>query len=84
MTNYRDPAKPAFATVTFKGGGDTAAAGRAVLETGEFDYAWNMQLAPDVLAAMEAKGKGKVVSSFGTLVERIMINLTDPESGSGR
>ena len=35
--NYRDPAKPAFATVTFKGGGDAAAAGRAVLETGEFD-----------------------------------------------
>jgi hypothetical protein len=23
--NYRDPAKPAFATVTFKGGGDAAA-----------------------------------------------------------
>ncbi len=33
--NYRDPAKPAFATLTFKGGGDATAAGRAVLETGE-------------------------------------------------
>ena len=41
--NYRDPAKPAFATVTFKGGGDATAAARAVLETGEFDYAWNLQ-----------------------------------------
>ena len=49
---YRDPSKPAFATVTFKGGGDAAAAGRAVMETGEFDYAWNLQLAPDVLAKM--------------------------------
>jgi len=76
--NYRDPAKPAFATVTFKGGGDAAAAGRAVLETGEFDYAWNLQLAPDVLAGMAAKGKGVAMSAFGTLVERIEVNMTDP------
>lgn len=76
--NYRDPAKPAFATVTFKGGGDAAAAARAVLETGEFDYAWNLQLAPDVLQPMAEAGMGQVVTSFGTLVERIEINLTDP------
>ncbi|MDC0948768.1 peptide ABC transporter substrate-binding protein [Gammaproteobacteria bacterium] len=81
--NYRDPAKPAFATATFKGGGDAAAAGRAVLETGEFDYAWNLQLAPDVLAGMEAAGKGTVVASFGTLVERMLVNLTDPDPAHG-
>jgi peptide/nickel transport system substrate-binding protein len=75
---YRDPAKPAFATVTLKGGGDAAAAARAVLETGEFDYAWNLQLAPDVLASMEGAGQGQVVSAFGTLVERIEVNLTNP------
>ena len=57
--NYRDPAKPAFATVTFKGGGDAAAAGRAVLETGEFDYAWNLQLAPDVLAGHGRRRQGR-------------------------
>lgn len=76
--NYRDPAKPAFGTVTLKGGGDAAAAARAVLETGEFDYAWNTQLAPDVLAGMEAAGKGHIVNAFGTLVERIEMNMTDP------
>ncbi|WP_323783563.1 peptide ABC transporter substrate-binding protein [Thalassovita sp.] len=76
--NYRDPAKPAFATLTFKGGGDATAAGRAVLETGEFDYAWNLQLAPDVIANMEKGGKGKVVAAFGSLVERIEMNMTDP------
>ena len=76
--NYRDPDKPAFAKVTFKGGGDAAAAGRAVLETGEFDYAWNLQLAPDVLANMAAAGKGTPVSAFGSLVERIEMNMTDP------
>ena len=81
--NYRDPAKPAFATATLKGGGDAASAGRSVLETGEFDYAWNLQLAPEVLTQMEAAGKGQLVSNFGTLVERIMVNLTDPSADLG-
>jgi peptide/nickel transport system substrate-binding protein len=78
--NYRDPAKPAFATVTFKGGGDATAAGRAVLETGEFDYAWNLQLAPDVINKMAEAGVGTPISAFGSLVERIEMNLTDPSS----
>ena len=81
--NYRDPAKPAFASVTFKGGGDAAAAGRAVMETGEFDYAWNLQLAPDVIAQMEAGGKGTPVAGFGPLVERIMLNHSNPDPALG-
>ncbi|MFC2968188.1 peptide ABC transporter substrate-binding protein [Acidimangrovimonas pyrenivorans] len=75
--NYRDPNKPAFATLTFKGGGDAASAARAVLETGEYDYAWNLQLAPDVLANMVKGGKGHIVAGFGSLVERLMLNMTD-------
>jgi len=78
--NYRDPAKPAFASLTFKGGGDATAAGRAVMETGEFDYAWNLQLAPDVVARMEQGGKGTPVAGFGPLVERIMLNQTNPSA----
>ncbi len=76
--NYRDADKPAFATLTLKGGGDATAAGRAVLETGEFDYAWNLQLAPDVIESMEAAGAGEALTAFGTLVERLEMNLTDP------
>ncbi|MBR9863641.1 MAG: peptide ABC transporter substrate-binding protein [Rhodobacteraceae bacterium] len=76
--HYRDAAKPAFATLTLKGGGDAAAAGRAVMETGEFDYAWNLQLAPDVIAKMAEGGKGKPIAAFGSLVERLEMNLTDP------
>jgi peptide/nickel transport system substrate-binding protein len=81
--NYRDPAKPAFATLTFKGGGDATAAGRAVMETGEFDYAWNLQLAPEVIAQMEAGGKGTPVAGFGPLVERLMVNNTNPDPALG-
>ncbi|MEM8577347.1 MAG: peptide ABC transporter substrate-binding protein [Pseudomonadota bacterium] len=76
--NYRDPSKPAFASVLFKGGGDATAAGRAVMETGEFDYAWNLQLAPDVIAQMEQGGMGTPIAGFGPLVERLEMNLTNP------
>jgi peptide/nickel transport system substrate-binding protein len=81
--NYRDPAKPAFQTVLFKGGGDAAAAARSVLETGEFDYAWNMQVEPEILNAMEAKGKGEIVSAYGTSVERFEVNFTNPDPTLG-
>lgn len=81
--HYRDPAKPAFASLTFKGGGDAASAARAVLETGEFDYAWNLQIDPTILSQMEAAGKGQVVSSYGTSVERIMVNKSNPDAELG-
>jgi peptide/nickel transport system substrate-binding protein len=77
--NYRDPAKPAFATMTVKGGGDAQAAARAVLETGEFDYAWNTQINPEMQAQMAAGGKGVLLNGFGTLVERIEMNMTNPD-----
>jgi peptide/nickel transport system substrate-binding protein len=77
--NYRDPAKPAFASAVIKGGGDAEGSARAVMETGEFDYAWNTQIPPDAQAAMLAAGKGQFVVAFGTLVERIETNTTDPD-----
>ena len=76
--NFRTAGKPAFASLTFKGGGSAEASGRAVMETGEFDYGWNLQLAPDVLAKMAKGGKGQPISAFGTLVERLEMNLTNP------
>lgn len=84
--NYRDPAKPAFASVTLKGGGDAASAARSVLETAEFDYAWNMQVEPEILAQMVAAGKGTIQVAFGTQVERIDLNPfgVDPSLGDKR
>jgi len=81
--NYRDPNKPFFAEVVFKGGGDAASAARAVLETGEADYAWNLQVEPEILRAMEAAGKGKIVASFSSAVERLIVNFTNPDPALG-
>ena len=80
---YREPDKPAFASVTFKGGGDAASAARAVLATGEFDYAWNLQIEPEVLEQMVASGRGTVVAGFGTMVERLVVNQTDSDQSLG-
>jgi peptide/nickel transport system substrate-binding protein len=78
--NYRDAALPNFATMTVKGGGDAEAAARAVMETGEFDYAWNTQINPELQAQMAGGGKGEFISGFGTLVERIEMNMTNPSA----
>ena len=77
--NYRDAAKPAFATAVIKGGGDAEGSARAVMETGEFDYAWNTQIPPETQESMKAAGKGEFVVAFGTLVERLEMNTTDPD-----
>ena len=81
--NYREAGKPAFAKVLFKGGGDAASAARSVLETGEFDYAWNLQIDPNVLKEMAAKGIGSVQTAFGTSVERLHLNQTNPDPALG-
>ena len=81
--NYREPNKPAFQTVIIKGGGDAASAARAVLETGEADWAWNLQVAPEVLARMEAAGVGQLAVAFGTSVERILVNFSNPDAALG-
>ena len=84
--NYRDADNVYFEKVIFKGGGDAASAARAVLETGEADYAWNLQIEPQILDEMAAAGKGTVVTAFSTNVERILINFTNskPEAGELR
>ncbi len=78
--NYRGvpDGKPFFGTVTIKGGGDAEAAARSVLEIGEADYGWNLQVAPEVLGPMEAAGNGVVKVAFTANVEHLNFNQTDP------
>lgn len=78
--NYRDPDKPRFGTLTVKGSTDSTATARAVMETGEFDYGWNIQIAPELMADMTAKGLGQFEVGFGNLVEVIYLNPTDASS----
>jgi len=61
-----------------KGGGDAVSAARAVIQTGEFDYAWNMQVEDEILKRMEQGGKGKADIVAGGNIEHIQCNFTDP------
>ena len=74
---------PYFGEVMLQGGGSAVAAARSVLELNEADYAWNLQVEPDVLAALAETGSGTVVSAFSSTVERLMLNQTNPDPGLG-
>lgn len=76
--NYHMKNRPYFDAIEMKGGGDAASAARAVLQTGEFDLAWNLQVEDDVLKRLETSGKGKVVITSGPNLEMIQLNNTDP------
>ncbi len=53
-------------------------AARAVLQTGEYDFAWNLQVEDEILKRLEDSGKGKVQILGGSDIEFIMLNVTDP------
>lgn len=79
--NYREPNKPWFGSVQLKGGTDAATAARSVLQTGDFDFAWKLQVEPDVLASMISEdGPGYLIPFPGAAVERINMNFTDPNT----
>ena len=61
-----------------KGGGDAVSAARAVIQTGEYDFAWNMQVEDEILQRLEKGGKGAVVITPGGNIEHIQLNSTDP------
>jgi peptide/nickel transport system substrate-binding protein len=76
--NYHMPNRPYFDTIEVKGGGDAVSAARAVIQTGEFDYAWNMQVEDEILKRLEQGGKGRADIVAGGNIEHIQINFTDP------
>ena len=76
--DYHVANRPYFDTLEVKGGGDAVSAARAVLQTGEYDYAWNMQVEDEILLRLESGGKGKVSIVPTGNIEFIMLNVTDP------
>ena len=76
--SYHLPNRPFFDTIEMKGGGDAVSAARAVIQTGEFDYAWNMQVEDEILKRMEQGGKGRADITPTGHIEHIQLNNTDP------
>jgi peptide/nickel transport system substrate-binding protein len=77
-TNYHIANRPYFDSIEMKGGGDATSAARAVLQTGEYDYAWNLQVEDEVLKRMEEGGKGRAHIIPCGDIEFLQLNMTDP------
>ena len=75
---FRELDKLGFKRIELKGGGDATSAARAVLQTGDADFANNLQVEAPVLKELETAGRGKIISNYGSLIERIIINHSDP------
>jgi len=76
---YHVPNRPFFDTLEIKGGGDAVSAARAVLQTGEYDYAAEVGgVEDDVLQRLETGSKGKVVIAFGGRITHVQLNQSDP------
>jgi peptide/nickel transport system substrate-binding protein len=75
---YHVENRPHFDSVTIKGGGDAVSAARTVLQTGEYDFAWNLQVEDEILSRLEKGGKGRVVITNGGGIEHIRLQSADP------
>jgi peptide/nickel transport system substrate-binding protein len=49
-----------------------------VLQTGEYDFAWNLQVEDEILLRLEKGGKGRVVITNGGGIEHIRLQSADP------
>ena len=76
--NYHMDNRPYFDAFEMKGGGDSVSATRAVLQTGEYDFAWNVQVEEEILQRLEKDGKGRLAYAPGGNIEHIQVNFTDP------
>ncbi len=76
--DYHIPNRPYFDAIDMKGGGEAVSAARAVLQTGEYDFGWNMQVEDEILKRLEAGGNGHVVITPAGGIEHIQLNNTDP------
>jgi peptide/nickel transport system substrate-binding protein len=76
--NYREPNAPFFDAIDWKGGGDAGTAAKAV-QSGQADFAWNLQVDPATLKQMTDAG-AKLNVTPGGGVEKILVNFSDPRT----
>ena len=76
--DYHEPNRPHFDAIEMKGGGDAVSAARAVLQTGEYHFAWNLQVEDEILLRLEKGGKGRVSITPSGGIEHMQLNTTDP------
>jgi peptide/nickel transport system substrate-binding protein len=76
--HYHVSGRPRFDEIELKGGGDAVSAARAVLQASDFDLAMGAFADHELLARLEQVGKGRIAVAWGSEVEHIQLNQTDP------
>ncbi len=76
--NYRESNAPFFDAVDWKGGGDAGTAAKAV-QSGQADFAWNLQVDPSTLKQLTDTGAQLNITPGGG-VEKILFNFADPRA----
>lgn len=69
---------PSFKSIELIGGSAPYAAARDVLRAGTADFANNIQVEASALKDLEKDAQGRLVTTFGSNVERIMLNFSNP------
>ncbi|HEV8439939.1 MAG TPA: peptide ABC transporter substrate-binding protein [Methylomirabilota bacterium] len=77
-STYHTANRPFFDAVELKGGGDAVSAARAVLQTGEYDFAFGLQVEDEILRRLEQAGKGRLIITPISAIEHIQCNFADP------
>ena len=49
-----------------------------MIQTGEYHFAWNLQVEDEILVRMEKGGKGRIIVTLGGGIEHMQLNNTDP------
>lgn len=81
---YREKDLPLFSRIELLGGGRPDEAEKLVLDEQIIDIAFiRGQILPETLAKLENSTQAKLVITFGTIVERILLNHTDPNQEIG-
>lgn len=75
---FREEDKPYFSKLEVRGGGTATEAARLALQSGDVDYAWNLTISTEDLEKLEANSVSRVVANFGSTVDQIELNFTDP------
>ena len=70
--------QPFFKLVELEGGVTPYVAARRVLRDGNADFVHNLQLSIEDRVNLSSGGKGRVVATFGSQVERLMLNFSNP------
>jgi len=76
--SYHVANRPYFDRIEIKCGGDSVGAARAVLQTGEYDFAYYVLVEEEMLKRIEQGGKGRVLALPSSGVSHIQLNQSDP------